>query len=161
MKFQIVDLDGCIADDRWRRELIPPAIPGRPRTNLDFDPYHSGCPLDPVGNLGEIVEHTKIIILTARPLTYYTKTYNWLLEVAGIFPSILIMRNPDDARPSVEVKREQVGWLFEPNLQYGLRDRSQIVQAIDDREDIVRMYAEEYGLPARVVRIGDEEHPHG
>jgi hypothetical protein len=68
---------------------------------------------------------------------------------------VVIHRNIRDYRTSVDVKREQLRWLFDPNTYWFTPE--EIVSAIDDREDIVRMYREEFGLNSRIVRIGEEE----
>jgi hypothetical protein len=153
MKYQILDLDGCLSDDRHRRHLI---LDGDPRNNSHFAAYHDGCHLDLPVNLHEVlIDGTRNIILTSRPLAVYEKTKDWLLEVAGIYPHILLMRNNNDHRRSLVLKEEMMGWLWDPNLMYGI-DPQNIISAIDDQESIVQMYREKFKIPARVVRIGDE-----
>ncbi len=153
--FQIVDLDGCISDDLWRRRLITPLRAGEPNYAERFHEYHRHAHLDVPRNLHELAEDAEVIVLTARPLTYRDITLNWLLEVAALPHAHLIMRNPHDHRPSVDVKADQLRWLFDPNMEYGVTPK-RVVQAIDDRQDIVDMYTMA-GLAARVVRIGDAE----
>lgn len=154
--FQIVDLDGCISDDRWRRPLIIQLAPGEGRwadDHLRFEAYHNSIPRDLFVNGKELRPNVDFIILTSRPLRYRDETVFWLAR-NQISYRHLIMRNPSDLRPSVEVKREMVLWLSDPN-SYAVR-REMIVDAIDDRKDIVKMYRES-GLPARVVNIDGTE----
>lgn len=159
-QYQIVDLDGCISDDRWRRSFIniEKMTPRDPEWNKRFHAYHEGSFFDPVMNLHHIV-YEDIIILTGRPVRYQRMTMDWLHRVAKIHPLHVIFRNNDDVRPSVELKRMMMLQLFDYN-SYGLA-QEEIALAIDDREDIVEMYAKEFGVPSRVVRIGEEEHHHG
>lgn len=150
-QYQIIDLDGCIADDRHRRHLIVPD-PGTGRTDAHFRRYHEESHCDLAANLHEVRwADCSLIVLTSRPLAYFEITRNWLLEVAALPVPTIIMRNPGDRRSSVEVKREQLSWL---PVHYAI-PYSRIVEAIDDRDDIVEMYREA-GLNARVVRIGEE-----
>lgn len=151
-KIQLVDLDGCISDDRWRRELIREE--GDPFDR--FHAYHLGLHRDAAVNLHEIDPDLDVVVVTARPCLYAEMTLDWLREVAGIQPRYILHRNNHDHRPSVEVKREQVGWLFSYNLNYNVNPED-IAAAIDDREDIINMYREHFSFPARIVRIGAEE----
>lgn len=154
---QIADLDGCLADDRWRRALIRPEPSDRGVGWQDkFVEYHQASWRDTVENLSALREGCDLVILTGRPLWTRPLTLAWLAEVAGLDPLHVIFRNNSDHRPSVEVKREQLGWLL---TNYGIR-RERIVEAIDDMEPIVEMYRTA-GLTARVVRIGEEQHAHG
>lgn len=156
-KIQIGDLDGCISDDRWRRGLIRPEITARVAGWGDkFDAYHAQCWRDEARNLHHLQEDCELVILTGRPLKVREVTMAWLEEVACVRALHILFRNNDDFRPSVEVKRTQLGWLLE---HYGVR-RTDIVMAMDDMAAIVTMYHEQ-GIPSRIVRIGDEEHHHG
>lgn len=155
-ELQIVDLDGCISDDRWRRSLIVPLTPGEKRWEDDhkrFERYHAMIPYDRLANLHELRYNCTPIILTSRPLAYREMTMWWLQE-KGIRPLHIIFRNNNDLRPSVEVKRDMVRWLFDYNM-YGVQ-REEVLDAIDDRRDIVKMY-QELQLPARVVQIANTE----
>lgn len=158
-RIQIIDLDGCISDDRWRRHLINPAKieRGQPGWQERFDQYHMVCHLDELVHRDEIVE-TLFVILTGRPVRYHDQTIKWLNE-ERLKPLFLIMRNNHDYSPSTILKRRMVEGLLDPN-SYALNIED-IVSAIDDREDIVEMYRSEFGLNAKVVRIGEEEHELG
>ena len=148
---QIIDLDGCISDDTARRSLI------RPNSHPDpfewFRAYHRLCHLDQARNLHEVerMNGTRIVVITARPTETKDQTMHWLYK-HNIQPYAMIMRNPFDHRPSVEVKRSAVHWLLD---YYGVA-REDVVDAIDDREDIIMMYRNYFGFPARIIRIGEE-----
>ena len=163
-RIQIIDLDGCIADDRHRRSHLNPVLQKDHRPESDaareamWHEYHKHCFLDTVANLHSIQEE-HVVVITGRPLKYWTATDMWLREVAFIRPLYMIMRNNFDRTSSVGMKRRAVNGLLDHN-SYGI-DRDELVLAIDDREDIVLMYQQAFGLEAKVVRIGDhEEHYH-
>jgi hypothetical protein len=153
-RIQIADLDGCISDDRWRRHLILPLPPRGEDNNYCFQEYHDHCGLDAIANRHELDPSAELVILTARPISIHLKSADWLAAYE-LNALCVIHRNIHDYRASVDVKRDQLRWLFDPN-SYGFL-AEEIVSAIDDREDIVRMYREEFGLNSRIVRIGEEE----
>lgn len=164
MRIKIVDLDGCISDDRWRRHLIGPApLGGRTAAagwGNRFDAYHAAAFADDLANREEVFGwEGEIVICTARPVAYAELTREWL-ALQKVKPLHILHRNNDDHRIGAEVKATQVQWLLEPQLNYGVL-REHIVDAIDDMEPIVRMYRDRFGIPARVVRIGAEEHANG
>jgi hypothetical protein len=147
-----VDLDGCIADDRWRRCNIQ--VAGHPDR---FHAYHRLCHQDNILNRAEISE-ALIVILTGRPLRYHVETERWLYR-HNIKPLHIIYRNNNDHCPSVILKRRMVEGLLDAN-SYALH-QSEIVSAIDDRADVVEMYRTVFNFNARIVRIGEEEHANG
>ncbi len=161
-KIQLVDLDGCTADDRWRRGYILPEPPeGRdsPEWGRRFNPYHARSYLDKPMNRGELLPGVEQVILTARPVAWASATKWWVEGTLGLRPVAILHRGNTDHRSSVEIKRTQLGWLLDPNNCYGVR-AEMIVDAIDDRADIVAMYREVLGF-GRIVRIGEEEHACG
>lgn len=163
MRIQIVDLDGCISDDRHRRHHINPVLQRDYRQESEsarkvmWHEYHSRCILDKTANLNEVIEK-EVVVLTGRPVRYREQTLMWLREEALIHPIFLLMRNDNDRSGSVVLKERMVAGLIDVN-SYRLQLGS-LVLAIDDREDIVRMYQDRFGIPSKVVRIGEEEHDH-
>jgi len=149
---QIVDLDGCIADDRWRRELIQPT--GKDK----FHEYHAVSHLDFPVNINEIVA-PEVIVLTGRPVAYREQTLAWLGETAYVRPLHIIMRNNGDYSNAVILKERMVRGLLDWN-SYGIA-QEWLTLAIDDRADIVEMYQRVFQIPSKIVRIGDEEHING
>lgn len=173
----ILDLDNCIADDSERVGLINWNV-GNPDER--YEAYHSLCGDDRahlagldvdifraingahmVGQLVQranldahrrYVEHPESVrtfILTARPVTVAEQTKKWLHSHDIRFEAVL-HRNVGDHRKSVDVKRSQLGWMFE---HYGVKAED-VVAALDDREDIVEMYRA-HGIPAAVRKIHD------
>src|SRR5690625_3511715 len=113
----IVDLDGCIADDRWRRHMIRPAsVPIRER----FHKYHlAGC-RDHLCNADLVYSDDHlVVVVTSRPEWYRRLTHQWLLDWE-IMPRAIIMRRDDDYRPSVEVKRDAALRLIEEHGLNGI-----------------------------------------
>ncbi len=156
-RIQIVDLDGCISDDRWRRHLIGPKVNGE-KGHDRFDLYHAHCAKDQVTNLHEIIA-PDTVVLTGRPNRYRAATWKWIQTVAKIEPLYLMMRNDNDFQPSSVLKAHMVRALFDVN-SYNLHPE-EVVFAIDDRTLVIEMYRQEFGIEAKVVRIGDEEHELG
>lgn len=136
----IVDIDNCISDDCWRIKAINWAHNGSVQR---WWPYHQLAAFDKIANRGLLRGHgSNVIISTARPVFFFPLTVEWLHRNDVPFKHLL-MRNDNDLRPSVDVKREHVSWL--PSL-YSV-DISTIKAAYDDKQSIVDMYAA-MGLPS-------------
>lgn len=136
----IFDLDNCISDDGWRIDKIDwskSVEEGR------YDAYHAAASEDKPGNLGILRHHVylgrELVFLTARPVAFYRATCEWLARHLGLDDTstyTLLMREPGDHRPSVELKRAMLDILHHYNLPI-----QSIVAAYDDRPDVVEMYA--------------------
>ena len=149
--YVIVDLDGCIADDRHRRALIDPEA---------ADPwagYHDGCYADRLanGSLLRTIEAAgwRLIVFTARPERLRSMTMRWLSWTAKITPHDLFMRQPHQAHlSSPELKSAFLDELFAG----GEVILSRVVLVVDDRLDVLAMYRRR-GLNA--LRIEVDESP--
>lgn len=133
-KYIIVDLDNCIANDAWRI----PKINWQKSNPMDrYHDYHSLSGYDECGNMDIFAEHpgAKAIVFTARPVLYHAVTEEWLRR-KGVPYEFIVMRNNNDHRPSLELKRSMLKWLPE---MYDI-EFNQIVAAYDDRPDVVDMY---------------------
>lgn len=139
----IVDIDNCIADDAWR---IPRINWQKSNPAERYHDYHSLSGFDAAGNLEIFEDHhaAGVILFTARPVAYRALTEEWLRR-KGLNYDFLVMRNNNDHRPSVELKRGMLHWLPEV---YGV-PWSSIVAAYDDRKDVVEMYRKHH-VPAHV-----------
>lgn len=135
----ILDLDNCISDDGWRIKYI-----NWHREDLDgrWFPYHQLSGFDALANSDLLATKEQIIICTTRPVAFRPLTEEWLRR-NGVQPVHLLMRNNNDRRASVSVKREQVEWL---HTLYGVAPGS-ILHAYDDRTEVVHMYRS-LGIPA-------------
>ena len=140
----IVDLDNCIADDSWRI----PRINWQKRDPLErYHDYHSLAAFDKVCNEDILSGVSQSVVFTARPTMYHAATEEWLRRNNVPFKH-LIMRNNNDHRPSLELKRTMLHWL--PEL-YDVR-WSSIAAAYDDRADVVEMYRKHH-VPAFVRSV--------
>lgn len=143
----ILDIDNCIADDRWR---IPRIEWQFSDPNRRYHAYHSLAPWDEPGNRDLFAGRTSgIAIFTARPTLYNAATREWLAR-AGVRWTHLLMRNTTDHSHSIDLKAKQLQWLLS---EYGVK-HSEIEAAYDDRPDVVEMYRAA-GLRAEVRAIHD------
>lgn len=132
----IVDIDGCLADERHRLPLITGNEP-------DFKQYFDRCTEDNAHTyVVAIVRAMRanglaIVLATGRPERYRTITERWLFRNEIEYDE-LFMRPNADAREDHISKREMLtemrkkGW--EPLF------------AIDDRPNVVAMWREQ-GIP--------------
>ena len=141
MNYVILDLDNCIADDAWR---IPKINWQKSNPMERYHDYHSLSGFDRLGNQDILTRHEsdEIIIFTARPVLYSALTQEWLRRNEVNY-EYLVMRNNNDHRPSLELKRTMLMWM--PDV-YGI-PLEDIVAAYDDRPDVVEMYRK-YGIDA-------------
>jgi hypothetical protein len=143
----IVDLDNCISDDGWRIHLID-------FSEQDFDKrhekYHEKCHQDALRNAHLVRETDDILIFTSRPEKYRRLTEEWL-AMNKIYYKQLVMRPQGNHDSSVALKEEML--VTSPYF-------TRIVQAFDDRKDIVEMYINA-GIDAAVVQINDNDYQMG
>lgn len=142
----ISDLDNCLADDSWRVKLIRWDTED---LDLRWHEYHIAAANDPPPHNLHLLEEARrrehdIVIFTARPLLYRKETERWLSR-HGVPHDALIMRNNNDKRPSVAIKRSMLACLH----MYGYE---QIAAAYDDHPEIVEMYLS-CGIKATRVEI--------
>ena len=152
MKLVLVDLDGCISDDLWRRRFIDYKLDqGKSPNQEDYDAYNALAYLDRYVNHHIIkntpVEHF-ISIVTARPIEYRRITEAWLSSNI-IRHDKLVMRPLDDLRKSPELKVELVKELLK-ELDCHISD---IDMAFDDRQDVLDAYKELGILRTRLIRV--------
>lgn len=147
MTYIIVDLDNCISDDAWRI----PKIDWSKKNPLErYHEYHSLSAFDALVN-EDIVTRPgqRAIVFTARPVLYRAITEEWLRRHDVPFDH-LVMRNNDDHRHSMEIKRQMLHWLPE---HYGVSWK-RIAAAYDDRQDVVDMFRR-YDIDAYVRAAHD------
>jgi len=137
MNYIILDLDNTIANDGWR---IPKINWQKTDPTERYHDYHSLSGFDELGNTDIFETHKdeKIIIFTARPVLYAELTKEWLSR-KNIPYEALVMRNNNDKRHSLELKKTMLSWL---PTAYGV-DLEQIVAAYDDRGDVVEMFKQQ------------------
>lgn len=148
----IIDLDNCISDDKWRWPLFDLHLP---LPNDRYARYHAACWLDLPHNqhvLNELERQYQFVIFTARPERVRRMTSNWL-DKWQIPVSQLLMRPDKNHESSVIVKKRMlIEWLL---------PRYDVQYAIDDRIDILNMYADEGVRTCQRVFINapEIEHP--
>lgn len=133
--FVIFDLDGTLANDTERRQIITQLTESGSRAYQGYKPYHELCSQDPPNEpLIRVLKDLlvcghQIEIWTGRPDTYKRETQAWIFEHIG--PELarhirLRMRPENDTRSSNDVKG---AWLCEydnlPDLVFD--DRSKCV----------------------------------
>lgn len=148
----IFDIDGCLADDRWRRDKI---LPG------NWDAYHAGIPADQLYEPAaqELRRHLSegrgVAYVTARPESARAATLAWLERNGLPHDTLMLFMRPDgDVTPSPELKVRIVSELH-MNLQ-PLDLALSVVVAYDDRRDVLDAYARELRLPGVLLSVGDE-----
>ena len=148
----LLDLDNCISNDGWRIPVI--GLQRDDRTVRDkYHLYHSLALWDEPGNEALMFAEEPTAILTSRPVLYRDMTLEWLRRNRVNFAHLL-MRNKDDMRSSVAVKREQLCWL----INYYDVSLFDITAAYDDRPEIVEMYRE-FGIQSEVRAIHSIPYP--
>lgn len=148
MRTIICDIDNCLADDGWRIPKINWHKTGDER----YEDYHSLSGFDsPVrhvnGSVLPLWSGDRIVFMTARPVLYRALTEHWLKTIARVAPGFHLLMRPNGHRgSSPHVKQMQLGWLFDPNSNHGVR-KEDIVMAYDDHQGVVDMYRS-HGIPA-------------
>ena len=108
-KIVICDIDGTIANNDHRQHFLE----GKKDWEGFFSELHKDKPIfeiiDKVNSLEN--EGYKIYFLTGRPEKYRIQTKDWLKKYFA-FDLELLMRNNNDRRNKIEIKKE----LFQTNL---------------------------------------------
>lgn len=145
----IVDLDNCIADDKWRIPLINHQAAS---DFLKYHSYHMAIPGDPVANRHILEGHMygRIVISTSRPEMYRWLTVGWLDYHKIRYAQIFMRPKDDTTSSSAEIKRKA---LHAIRKQFPKCD---IVMAYDDRPDVIEMYRQE-NIPATHLFINPYE----
>jgi hypothetical protein len=145
-KYRILDLDNCISDDGWR---IPKIDWTQSDFNRRYHVYHMLAPFDLLANGQLLATPARLIVLTARPVSYRPMTEEWLRRNL-VNAEYLVMRNDNEHAPSGVLKELQLGWLL---AHYGI-GRDDILDAYDDREDVIEMYLRN-GIDGKLARAHD------
>jgi len=144
----ICDIDGTLANIDHRLHFVK--VPEGQKK--DWKGFFAAAPADEVNVkvidllLSHVDKGRKIFIVTGRPDTYREQTKIWIDKAfKGVIPyEALFMRRADDKRPDDQVKADI--------LRSHFRNKSWIVEVIDDRPSVIRMWREQ-GL--QVVDVGE------
>lgn len=147
MKIAIFDLDGCLADDRRRRYLLPK----HGTCDADYEAYHADCGNDPVANMELVEAHREagchLLFITSRPQKFLATTHGWLIKHFNLGDRFTLLMRPDgDRRRSRELKLA----LF---VAEGFRWED-VVAAYDDRPDVLAAYAAAGAAGAKLTTAG-------
>jgi hypothetical protein len=140
----ICDIDNVLAHDAWRLHYIEWS---RQDLFLRYHRYHKLCEHDTPANIDMLTPHWPVVLLTAQPCVYAQLRRWWLLK-HNIPYDFVLHRAKHDHRGSVAVKRDMLNKLVDNGF-----DLSRCVVAVDDREDVLEMYAREFHLPTRHVEL--------
>lgn len=142
----IFDMDGTLADVRSIRHHVVPPTPKPKGWKKDFHAFHT-LSVDVPAN-AHVVDHAirasllgnAVIIVTARSAKYRPQTA-WFLAMHGIPSDALYMRGDKDGRPDYDVKKD---------ILTAIRREYNVIHAVDDNPDIIRLWNEE-GIPCTIV----------
>ena len=130
----LFDIDGTLAlhgernPYNWRDS--PSDRPNEPVVRVLHALHRDGC---------------SIVYISGRPEEARPVTESWLSEFVGV-QGPLHLRSNGDRRPDSVVKREIFGREIRPLFD--------VFAVFDDREQVVRMWREEVGLPCLQVAAG-------
>lgn len=151
----VLDMDGCISDDRARRHLIDDhaATPEE-----KYDAYHRASMDDPPiqGNIRLAKELSKTampVVITSRSEVAREETEKWLVNHAPFRVDHVLMRPLGNHDPSIILKPALLqDWVA------GLGHTSvDITLCLDDREDVLAAWRD---LGLRAIRVGlDRDEP--
>ena len=147
----LIDLDNCISDDRWRWPMFDLHLP---IVNERYQRYHAACEADLHDN-SHVIQRLRyrydLIVATSRPESVRHKTQLWLRKW-NIPTKRIFMRPDDNHQPSPTLK----AWMLDQAREEGFN----VHYAIDDRADILDMYADEGVRICRRVFINNIENIH-
>lgn len=148
MSFFILDLDGCVCDERHRHHLID-------GTRKVYEDYHAECHKDTPMNVERIFVLRQILqplVITGRTERNRDKTVEWLARHFGFLKweqQNILMRPDGCLDPSEDLK---ISLLDEWRFKH-IYERDDIVIAFDDRDKILDRYAAE-GIKAEKLTYG-------
>ena len=126
----LCDIDGTVANNDHRQHFLE----GKKDWDGFFDALDKDKPIFLIINkiIRENEYGKNIIFLTGRPERYRKTTRDWLIKYFN-FEIRLLMRNDNDRRGKLDIKKE----IFESNF-----NSNDIDYVIDNDEDLLKMWAE-------------------
>ena len=145
MRFIFCDIDGVIANDWHRRDLLPK---GPDLKMEDFANYHEYLDMDTL-NI-EVMEHVfdvqrvnrpcVLILITSRPEFVRMRTEAWL-DHHRVHYQRLLMRGETDLTPPADLKVQMVEGFFEKSIH---RVSTRIATVLDDDREVCNAFAHHY-----------------
>jgi hypothetical protein len=126
--FIVVDLDGTLADCRWRLHHVTE----KPK---NWKAFFEGIPEDAVfERVKDYIIKTRLVpvFCTARPEKYKDASIEWIMDKTGLPVNHIYMRKNNDFRPDTEVKSELIAQM--------IADGITPIIALDDNEKVCHMY---------------------
>ena len=145
----IFDIDGVVADERWRRHMLP----GRGKyfeveaRAGDFDKYHKAARDDkPVGRIQAALANAidrgwDVLYFTARPHVFFEETLEWLRAQWGesrdkMAINLRLYMRPGGNTQSSERLKEDMLLNYFGDMQIA---RQSIIAFIDDNQAVCEM----------------------
>lgn len=148
----VFDIDNCIANDQWRHKYIASE---NPDVWERFENYHLMAAYDEPVNLNVVqkIPAENRVFFTAMPEYYAPLRRAWLM-MHNIDYFKIYFRRDEDHRHSVDVKRDM---LYKLMFDCGARSvEDLLIDAIyDDRPSIIKMFKEDFELPAIRMYVHD------
>lgn len=146
----VCDLDGCLSDDRWRRNLLPVC-------GGSYTAYHSqslgDVAVDDVviellhdlrgSDDADAPQRHHLLVVTARPQAFRAQTELWLQNVLPGISCTVLMRPDGCALDSPALKVLLIDrWLNTNMCDESLHEDPWhlVVAAYDDRDDVLAVY---------------------
>jgi len=129
MRVRVVDLDGTISDDRWRRWLIDE---GESEVDRVYHHYHIHLEGDEFVNRWVVrCPDRPVVLVTARPAYLREASERWLKKNGIQFHSLL-MRPEGDHSTSPELKLKLID-LAGLEVDFAFDDRTDVISAYRSR----------------------------
>jgi hypothetical protein len=137
IKCAIFDIEGCLANNQHRENLLPAKNLTGPAATHAWDKYYSGVTDDAMyRNVvmfcnSLVAKGLAVLLFTGIPRKFTKIVTNWLADNSVAY-SKLLMRHNDDIRSNAEVKFDM--------LQTMQQQHYQPVLAVDDMPDVLDMF---------------------
>ena len=136
-KIIILDMDGCISNDKWRRDKL---LDKRNTEVSTWKEYFDLCPQDvPIPStlftLDLLKEHYDIVVSTGRPDSIKKETLEWLKTNCEITPYAIFMR-PQGVYSSNSITKSN----NLDNIIESLEVHPSDITAFEDNTDAIDMY---------------------
>lgn len=146
-KAVIFDIDGTLADVEHRRHFVDGSM-GKKDFNKFYEAMGDDGVHEDIRELYRMYSSThkySMIICTGRPEQYRGVTEDWLWKYS-IFSNGLLMRS--------EKRRHDPDYLIKQDMLAEIRKRFDVVLAVDDRDQVVKMWRDN-GIRCLQVAEGD------
>ena len=145
MRTIILDIDGTLADDRYRRDVADEVFTRSQRNTPEWlETYFTGTKLDqPLTHTVEfarpLLRNARVLFVTGRPEKLYFETMAWIEAQFGELENFSLLMRPDTGRlaslSSPELKVALLGTLHVDDFNW-----SDVEAAYDDRVDVLKAY---------------------